>query len=119
MKIEQITDPSILIDIFQKEFDSYPPSLKQGAIFAVKNEGEIEAFITTEHLVRVGMIWVHPKHRKTPKAVTWLKGFVRFLLNIIPYETSVVTIDDTKQFAKTFKTLGMRQVEGDIWRIDI
>ena len=119
MNIEQVTDPSVLTAIFQEEFDSYPPSLEQGAIFAIKNGEEIEAFITAEHLLRVGMVWVHPKHRKTPKAVTWLKGFIRFLLNIIPYQTSVIAIDDTGQFSKTFKTLGLRHVKGDLWRIDI
>lgn len=119
MNIERITDPSTLVEIFQQEFDSYPPSLKQGAVFAVKNGDELEAFITTEHLVRVGMVWVNPKHRKTPKARTLLKRFYAFLLKIIPDNTSVVGIDDTGRFAKTFETLGFRHLKGDVWRIDL
>ena len=100
--------------IFEKEFDAALPDESQANIVAIVDDG-IEAFVTCEALLRVGMIWIRPDKRSKGH----LQTLTRHLFERVPKGTSAITIATEDKEAKYFKRLGMREVEGRIFRIDL
>lgn len=117
--ILQLADNNLVRDIFKKEFESVPPTQEQGSIVAVVNDGQIDAFIMAEALVRVGLLWVNPVHRQSHKSIKLTKELIRYIKQAMPPDSSVVTIDDSGRFGDIFKHLGMREVDGQLYRIDL
>lgn len=102
----------VLKPVYEQEFDSVLPPANQANILAVVEDGNIVGFITSEVLIRVGMIWVHPKKRGSRKLV---KGMIDEVRRSIPKDASVIAIGDHE----IFKRYGMYEVEGKLWRIDL
>lgn len=116
--VEVLSDPSVVAEIFQREFDSVPPDPSQGHVLAIVENGAVKAFIMRELLIRIGLLWVTPEERDTPLAAKRVKELLRYVVASIPEHASVISIDDTGEYARLFNRLGMRSVPGDIFRID-
>jgi hypothetical protein len=117
--IFKLADNELVGDIFRDEFDSIPPSQQQGSIIAVVNNGQIDAFVMAEALVRVGLLWVNPAHRQSYKSIKLTKELISYIKQGMPPDSSVVTIDESGRFGNIFKHLGLREVEGKLYRIDL
>lgn len=110
----------VLFDVYADEFDSALPHQDQANIVAVtSDDGDIEAFITAEVLIRVGMLWVRPDMRGTPHGAKRIRQLCRYLKNSIPAGSSVVAIGYEDAQKQLFKRMGMRHIEGDVYRIDL
>lgn len=108
-----------LADVFENEFDgSLVPNAEQAHIAAVVEGGEVKAFIVSEVLIRVGMIWVKPEMRNTAKSASWLKKLVRYVTRSIPHGSSAIVIDSDGENKTLLKRLGLRDVEGQVYRMD-
>lgn len=116
--IHILKDPQIVSDIFSNEFNSTPPMPPQGEIVASVSNGRIDSFLLVEQLVRIGLLWVAPEHRNTTKSLRLTRELVHYVVPRIPTNTSVITIDEKDEFDKVFKHLGMRKVNGIIYRKD-
>lgn len=116
--IHILNDSRLVADIFAKEFDSEVPTGGQGGVIAVVKEGRIEAFIMLEQLIRAGLLWVAPEHRNTPKAAKLMRELVRFIHDNSAPNSSVVTIDTDGDFGHILKKIGMREVQGTVYRKD-
>lgn len=116
--ILELNDLTPLKNIFNNEFDSVPPDPGQGSVLAVVEDGQIEAFVMVELLVRAGLLWVAPEHRNTPKAARLVKELMRYVYINIPDGTSAITIDSDGEFGRLFKKLGMYPLEGTLYRKD-
>jgi predicted GNAT family N-acyltransferase len=117
--IHILQDKNLVADIFSEEFQSAVPEGAQGDIIAIVEKGQIKAFVMAEQLIRVGLLWVTPEHRNTPQATRLMRELVRFVYHNLPRNTSVITIDSEGDFGELFKKLGMREVEGQVYRKDI
>lgn len=119
MNLRLLTDDErqCLKVVFDKAFESELPSATQANILAVVEDGQIIAFLTAEVLIRAGMLWVHPKKRGTAQSARMIKALARETAQSIPKGASVITIGT--EYADLFKRLGMRKVEGDVYRIDL
>ena len=100
--------------IFEREFNSALPDESQANIVAVVDDG-IEAFVTVEALLRVGMIWIRPDKRSEGH----LQALTRHLFEKVPRGSSVITIATEAKQGKYFKRLGMREISGRLFRIDL
>jgi hypothetical protein len=108
----------ILRPVFEKEFNADLPEESQANILAIIEDGSVVAFLTSEVLIRVGMLWVHPKRRgiEGAKAIGQL---IRETHEAIPKGSSAVVIASEDRFNNIAEKLGMRRVEGEIWRLDL
>lgn len=102
--------------IYENEFDSALPSADQANIVAVTEDGEIQAFITAEILIRVGMLWVKPDAQKKPSKI---KQLIRYLFKSIPQGQSAIAIASSEKYESLFERIGMRPIEGRVFRIDL
>lgn len=117
--IHILKDKELVADIFAKEFDSAVPQGTQGDIIAIVENGRIKAFVMAEQLIRAGLLWVAPEYRNTPTAMRLMRELVRFIYVNTPPNSSVITIDSTGEFGSIFRHLGMREVEGTVYRKDV
>jgi len=102
-------------EVFENEFDSELPNARQANIVAYGNS----AFITTEVLLRAGLVWVDPSLRNTPKSASILKRLVQYLHQHIPKGSSVIGIATNPKEERLMQRMGMRRVEGIIYRKDV
>lgn len=107
-----------LREIFHTEFDSELPEDYQANIVAVVDDG-IEAFVTTELLIRADMWWVREDLRDTTRSAKHILNLSRHLLKTIPRGTSVITLAGCDTHRKIFTKLGMRPIQGEVYRIDL
>jgi hypothetical protein len=119
MEIQRITDTSAFAELFREEFDSDPPTGEQGAIFAIVEDGEVQAFIMAEQLVRIGLMWVKPEKRKTSASAKYLRKLFSFVFDSVPLNTSVVSLDCTGEYHRLLTKLGFRKLKGDLHRLDL
>jgi hypothetical protein len=119
MEIKRLTDTASLEQIFIDEFESLPPTGEQGAVFAVIEEGEVQAFIMAEQVVRIGLMWVKPEKRKTSASAKYLRHLFSFLFDSVPPNTSVVSLDCTGEYHRLLTKLGFRKLKGDLHRLDL
>lgn len=113
-----LNDSQLVADIFEEEFDSIPPTGGQGGVIAVVEKGKIEAFIMLEQLIRAGLLWVAPEHRNSPKATKLMRELVRFVHDNSAPNTSVVTFDTEGEFGRILEKVGMKKVDGVVYRKD-
>lgn len=118
IKLLDQNEREVLRPVFEKVFDSDLPDERQANIAAVVENGCIAAFLTTEVVLRTGLIWTHPKirGRKGAKAVIELAQYVKAN---IPEGASVLAIASEERFGKLFEKFGMRKIEGTVYRIDL
>lgn len=109
----------VLFDIYDKEFDSDLPRPKEANIVAVKNGDDIEAFVTAEVLIRADMWWVKEELRNTPKAAAHIRRLARYLIQNVPPGSSVITLAGCDTHRKIFERIGMRNVPGEVYRLDL
>lgn len=108
-----------LADVFENEFDgSLVPHAEQAHIVAITENGEVQAFVVSEVLIRVGMIWVKPEMRNTVKSSGWLKKLVRYIARSIPQGSSAIVIDSDDENGTLLKRLGLREIKGQVYRMD-
>jgi hypothetical protein len=112
MSVGYLENREALRPVFEGEFNSELPAENQANII-----GDERGFVVAEHILRVGMIYIKPDVRNTPKSHSFIREVVRFLLKKIPRGTSVICIA-TEGEEKLFKRLGMREV-GTAYRIDL
>lgn len=105
-----------LREVFREEFDSALPDANQANILVYEEDGRILGFITAEMLIRAGMIWVEPTKRGSAAAKI-VKALAQYLEANIPHGSSVVTIGDEK-YDGLFTKLGMRKIDGQVYRKD-
>lgn len=117
LKLLDDRERECLKPVFDKEFESEVPTAAQANILAAIEDGQIIGFIVGEVLIRAGMLWIHPKQRKTAKSARMVKALARETAQSIPKGASVITIGT--EFADLFEKLGMRKVEGQVYRIDL
>lgn len=101
---------------YEQEFNSELPTEQQANILGVIEDGEIKAFITTEVLLRVGLLWVSPTST-TPS--THIKEMIRHLIVNIPKGSSVVGIATEPIQGRLFENLGFYECEGTLYRTDV
>jgi hypothetical protein len=109
----QILDPERweeLREIFAKEFNSDLPHKGKSAIIAeVDENGEIQGFLVTETLIRVGLI--HNPGNKAKGMFSWL------LKNMLP-DSAVIAIASSKEFEPLCEAFKMRRIDGVVYRRD-
>ena len=109
-----------LFEIYDREFDAELPHEDQAHIIACYDEnGEIEAFVTAEILIRADMWWVREDVRDTPRSASLIRRMARFILGKVPRGSSIITLAGCDTHRRIFERLGMRLVQGDVYRIDI
>ena len=118
IKLLNQAEREILTPIFTHYFKSEVPDENQANIVAKIENNAVTAFLTSEVLIRVGLVWTHPQIRGIggAKAIGELTKYVR---ESIPKGASVIAIATTKKEKKLFKKFGMREIEGAIYRIDL
>lgn len=107
-----------LTDIFHAEFDSDLPDEKQCKILAQMEDGEIRGFITSEILIRVGLVWVKPELRETKESAQMVKDMIRYVAASIPKGSSVIVIASDEKFEGICEKSGMRPIDGKVYRKD-
>lgn len=105
-------------EVYKNEFDSILPDASQANIVAVVEDNSVVAFLTSEVLLRVGLLWVHPKKRGKQGA-SLSKQLVRYTANSIPKGASVIAIASDSRFESLFTKCGMRKEDGAVYRIDL
>jgi hypothetical protein len=99
-----------LREIFAKEFNSDLPHKGRATILAdIDENGEINGFLVTEVLLRVGLI--HNPGNKAKAMFSWL------LKNMLP-DSAVIAIASSKEYEPLCETFGMREIEGKVFRRD-
>lgn len=106
---------SELESVFDREFDAALPNKDKATILAGLDEnGQVEAFIVAETLVRIGQVYVSDKG----KGKNYPFSFIRYLLGNIGTHTSVIVIASDERFESLCEKLKMRSVEGSVFRRD-
>lgn len=118
IRLLQGEERELLRTIYAEEFASELPPIGQANIVASLENNKIQGFITSEVLIRVGMLAVTPKLRKTPHSARIVKELVRYLYQNVPPGASVITIASDSRYASIFKKLGMREEQGKVFRLD-
>lgn len=118
LKLLDQSEREVLVDIYQNDFNAKLPDEKQAKVLAYVEGDEIQGFITSEILIRVGMMWVTPEMRDTPQSATMLKEMLRYLAQNIPQGSSVIVIASDEKFQGLCEKSGMRFIEGQVYRSD-
>lgn len=113
-----LNDSPWLRDMLAREFKSDVPPAHQGQIFGIVEEGQVRATILAEHLIRVGQLWICPEDRKTVNGLRNARNLIRDMIVTIPEGMSAIAIDDTGDYGGLLQKIGLRPVEGKIYRID-
>lgn len=99
-----------LREIFAREFNSDLPHKGRSKIIAdIGENGEIQGFLVTEVLIRVGL--VHSPGNKAKRMFSWL------LRNMLP-DSAVIAIASSERFDSLCKRFQMREIEGKVFRRD-
>ena len=117
IKLLNNSERESLREIYRDEFDSLLPDEVQANIVAITEDDEIQAFLTSEVLIRVGLMYVKPEHRNTVKSARMARQLARYVATNLPKGASVIAID-TGGFEKLFERLKMEKQEGTVYRID-
>lgn len=105
-----------LCEVFFNEFDSSPvPEYVVGILDA---NGDVESFLVVENLIRVGLLWSKDELRNTARASTNSRALARYVYRAIPPGKSAIVIASDARFEPFLKKLGMREVEGKVFRKD-
>jgi hypothetical protein len=106
-----------LFPIFLSEFSSLIP--EQSNIVAIEEDGEVVAFVLSEVLIRVGLLYVKPELRGTQRSASLSKRLIRYLFQRIPKNSSVITIASESKYNSLFEKIGMREEAGTVYRLDL
>jgi hypothetical protein len=102
----------VLIDTFEKEFDSDLPSPDHATIYGAFEDGKLAGFVLAEEVTFIGQI-----HVKDPKnSATLARKMIRFLRERTPDNKSVATVASESRFEMLFRTLGMQKISGTLFR---
>lgn len=107
----------VLKPVFETVFQSEVPDKEQANILAVVEDNKVVAFVTSEVLIRVGLVWVHPK-RRGMKGMKAVRQLLRETARSIPKGASVIAIASEDRFKEICEKNGMREVEGAVFRLD-
>jgi hypothetical protein len=102
--------------IYETEFNSELPPEQQANIVGVIENEKIEAFVTTEVLLRVGLLWVSPEAEKPSSLI---RDLTRHLIVSIPKGSSVVALTTTGVHERFFSHLGFYKCDGTLYRTDV
>jgi predicted GNAT family acetyltransferase len=111
-------DRESLREIYENEFDSEMPTDEQANVVAIIDDGELQAFMTAETLLRTDQWWVSPSYRGTAKAAVLIRRIARYLFGSVPKGTGVIIFAANENQGRLFEKLGFRPIEGKIYRLD-
>jgi predicted GNAT family acetyltransferase len=112
-------DRESLRGIYEHEFDSEVPSDDQANVVAVIEDDELQAFMTSEVLIRCDQWWVSPPYRNTSKAAALIRQLARYLFKNVPKDSSVIIFAANDNQGRLFTKLGFREVENvRVYRLD-
>jgi len=108
----------VLRPVFENEFQSEVPETSQANLTAwIDEQKNITAFAVSEVLIRLGLLWTHPRHRGKEGAKN-MKAVLEYIRESIPKGASVVVFSTESRFDRLCRKFGMREVEGKIFRLD-
>lgn len=118
IRLLSVDERNKLASIYDSEWSADTPGQFDAVIADVK-DGELKGFVTSEAMVRIGMLWLTPRLRKTLAGGKVVVNLFRYLRRNAPEGTSVIVIADEPGFEDIAEKFGMRPVEGKLYRIDL
>jgi len=99
--------------IFSAEFDSDLPLPQNAEIYGIVEAGKVEAFILLEQVTICGQIYVNDENRHS----NYAKSLLSFVRNKFSRERKpVAAVASEKRFELLYKSLGMFEVGGKLFR---
>lgn len=118
MKILSPDEVGELASLYEAEWDAAPPQ-PYDAVIADIDDGELISFITSEAMIRLGMLWLTPRLRNTIAGAKRVVKLLKWLKANGPRHTSIVVFADEPQFETIAERMGMRPIEGKVYRIEL
>lgn len=99
--------------LFQEAFNEPMPSPTNSQIVVLEHDGEIAGFATAQVVLHIEPIWVAPKYRAVPTAISTLVSKMQELYCSFPLAFSHTQIDSV---ARLLKRLGFEEVPAKLFR---
>lgn len=107
-----------LQSVFEDEFNSDLPNGSNAEIRIANDKGARKGFILTEQVKMVGQIYIYPDFRGRESMRTVMQLINSIKKDAKADKQSICTVASEKRFRRLYKSLGMEEIPGDIYRIN-
>jgi hypothetical protein len=110
----------LLKEIFESEFDSDLPAPEHSciAMAIAEDTNEPVGFILMEQVVMVGQVYIFPQARQTCGRMAARK-LINFVQRLLRGKHNTCAVASEPRFARLFNNLGMHEVEGTLFRLNL